>query len=311
MSQVSSPSSAVPVQPQGTAAEGARSAVAPAEAASGPSVDGDRVKQLNEALVEIHSRRLADLGTDESGLFKSYAKLVGDGSVVRKHELEVLELIGSELPAFEEYVVLRAGLGELALLLETAGLRTQACEANGRRFAALTASVDRLARTDVPDDRRLLTTCGFLPNAVRAHPALAVTVDFGYNVPLENDPEFQRRLRQFTGILFAPRSFMHYRQSEAEQQAGIDYLRALGFSDFTEFARLNLMFATLDTSAASVASPATVKAAPAPASSGGFGGFVERVMSLVPEAPPPAGTSTWVDRRIRQFDMKSAFGNRE
>lgn len=274
-------------------------------------MDGDQVRQLNEALVEIHSRRLADLGTDESGLFKSYARLVGDGSVVRKHELGVLELIGNELPAFEEYVVLRAGLGELALLLETAGLRTQACEANTRRFSALTASVDRLARTDVPDDRRLLTTCGFLPDAVRAHPALVVALDFGYNSPLENDPEFQRRLRQFTGILFAPRSFMHFRQSEAEQQDGIDYLRALGFSGFTEFPRLKLMFATLDTSAVPVAPAAAAKAVPPPASGGGFGGFVERVMSLVPESPPSGGTSTWVDRRIRQFDMKSAFGNRE
>jgi hypothetical protein len=35
-------------------------------------------------------------------------------------------------------------------------------------------------------------------------------------------------------------------------------------------------------------------------------------MSFVPEAAPqPVGASTWVDRRIRHFDMKSAFGNRE
>jgi len=269
-------------------------------------VDSDQVKQLNDALVEIHSRRLADLGTVESGLFDSYAKLVGGGSVVRKRELEILELIGNELPAFEEHVVLRAGLGEFALLLEAAGLLTQACEANGRRFTALTASVDRLARTDVPDDRRLLTTCWFLPDAVRAQPALLVALDFGYNAPIENDPEFQRRLGQFTGILFAPQLFIHFRQSEAEEQAGIDYLRSQGFSRFTEFPPLKLMFAARDAPAASDAQASAVRPASSP-----FEGFVERVMALVPESPPSAGASTWIDRRVRHFDMKSAFGNRE
>ncbi len=38
-----------------------------------------------------------------------------------------------------------------------------------------------------------------------------------------------------------------------------------------------------------------------------FDAFVDALISLVPKADAPAAGSTWIERGVRKFDMKSVF----
>jgi hypothetical protein len=42
-----------------------------------------------------------------------------------------------------------------------------------------------------------------------------------------------------------------------------------------------------------------------------FDTLLERLMALVPPAPSPSAGTTWIERRVRRFDLRSALGDEE
>lgn len=274
------------------------------------------VRKLDGALVEFHSRRLPELGVDGSGLFAHYASLLSQGGVLRADELHAFRLVREALPMYGGYTVLRAGLGELAFLLNGAGLRVTACDPNAARIEALKAGLDHLVALKLVDRETFGVASGFVPDRAEAQPLLGVATDFAFNLPLEQDPDFCRGLRQFDGLLINPRLFIRLRERPAEQHALSDFLQSLGFAETATFAAEQMIYFARSPGAQEPVSPerpsVSVQAAPAEgAADAAFDALVERVMALVPPATPPGAGSTWVERRVRRFDLRSTFGNDE
>lgn len=274
------------------------------------------VRKLDGALVELHGRRLSELGDDGSGLFAHYASLLSQGAILRADELHAFRLVREALPMYGGYAVLRAGLGELAFLLNGAGLRVTACDPNAARIAALKAGLDYLVALKLVDGETFGIASGFVPDRVEARPLLGVATDFAFNLPLEQDPDFCRGLRQFDGLLINPRLFIRLRERPGEQHAVNDFLQSLGFAETSRFVAEQMVYFARFPGAQEPVSPErpslSAQAAPAAgAAEAAFDALVERVMALVPPAPPPGAGSTWVERRVRRFDLRSTFGNDE
>lgn len=274
------------------------------------------VGEVNADLIAAHGKRRAELGVDGSGLFNHYSGLLDSGSFLRGNELNAFKLIRETLPAYAEYAVLRAGLGELAFLLERAGLRATACEPNAARFEALVAGVEHCKSSGLEERGRFRTVAAFLPDKALERPLLGVATDFVFNLQLEGDEAFRRGLRRLDGLLVSPRLFIRLRETPLEQRAVITFLRSLGFTEITEFPALHMVYVTRpagERAPSSDDAEAGSESASEPKSpeAAAFDTLVERVMSLVPPATQSNTGSTWVERRIREFDMKSAFGNDE
>lgn len=294
------------------------SATAAATSRAGPSPlhAAQLVRKLDGALVEFHRRRLSDLGVDGSGLFAHYEGLLSQGRVLRPDELHAFRLVREALPMYGGYAVLRAGLGELAFLFNGAGLRVTACDPNAARIAALKAGLDHLVALKLVDSETFSVASGFVPDRAEARPLLGVATDFAFNLPLEQDPDFCRGLRQFDGLLINPRLFIRLRERPAEQRALSDFLQSLGFAETATFAAEQMVYFARSPAAQEPVLPETPSVSTQAAHASGaaeaaFDALVEGVMALVRPAPPPGAGSTWVERRVRRFDLRSTFGNDE
>ena len=278
-----------------------------------PPSDEERwADEVNGTLIEVHTKRRSELGIDDSGLFAHYSMLIDRGAILRNYERSAFDLVWRSLPRFDEYAVLRAGLGELAFLLGRAGLRVTAYESNSRRHAALVAGHEELASRGLIDREKVKTSGSLLPTQVESGSILAVATDFAYNIDLERDEAFRRALRQIDALLFLPSLFIRARSSADEERAAMTFLRSLGFTEIVEYPKERMVFMARahgwrDREAAVAATDGPVTPVSS-AMQSAFDSLVERVISLVPPAPPASAGSTWVDRRVRQFDMKSAFG---
>ncbi|WP_395714128.1 hypothetical protein [Reyranella sp.] len=199
------------------------------------------IREIDRALIELHGSRLAKLGIDGSGLFGHYAALVATGAILRHNQIEAFKLVREVLPAYDEYVVLRAGLGELAFLLERAGLRVIACEPNVARNGALKAGLDAFATSTSERHGTVRIDNGFLPNRIDGQRSLAIATDFVFDLPPEADDVFCRGLLGLDSLLINPRLFIRLRESPSEQRAAIDFLCALGFAESAEFPQAGLV----------------------------------------------------------------------
>ena len=282
----------------------------------GPLHAAQLVRKVDAALVEFHGRRISELGVDGSGLFTHYAELLSQGAILRADEIQAFRLVCEAFPMYGGYAVLRAGLGELAFLLNGAGLRVTACDPNAARIEALKAGLDHLVALKLVDGETFGIASGFVPDRAEAQPLLGVATDFAFDLPLEQDPDFCRGLRQFDGLLINPRLFIRLRERPGEQRAVNDFLQSLGFAETTRFVAEQMVYFARAPGAQEPVSPErpslSVQAALAEgAADAAFDALVERVMALVPPAPPLGAGSTWVERRVRRFDLRSTFGNDE
>jgi hypothetical protein len=200
------------------------------------------ILDINTHLVELHTRRVAELGVAGSGLFDHYATLLANGVLLSDGDRQAFELI-QELPRFGEYAVLRAGLGELAFLLAAAGLRVVACEPNGARYEAMLAGLERLFSPATEEHARLRTVNAFLPDRVESRPLVAVATDFVFDRYLENDEALRAGFRKFDALLVNPRLFIYVRETPSEQAAALTFLNSLGFSETVELGGSELVLA--------------------------------------------------------------------
>ncbi|MDP1965606.1 MAG: hypothetical protein Q8K93_25785 [Reyranella sp.] len=291
-------------------------AVATSPAKLGPLHAAQLVRKVAAALVDLHRRRLSELGIDGSGLFAHYAGLLSQGDILRADEIQAFKLVREALPVYGGYAVLRAGLGELAFLINGAGLRVTACEPNGARVEALKAGLDHLVASKMVDGERFAIAPEFVPDRVDARPLLGVATDFVFDLPLEQDHAFCRGLRQFDGLLINPRLFIRLREQTSEQRAVTAFLQSLGFAEVKKFPTEQMVYYVRppDDQEQTSKGLSTISAEPAPQGAAGgteFDALVKRLMALVPPAPSPGTGTTWIERRVRKFDLRSAFGDDE
>lgn len=278
------------------------------------------VGAIDVALIELHGERRRTLGATASGLFSHYTALMERGAILQDDEITACRLVQQSLPAFSEYAVLRAGLGELAFLLNGIGLRVAACEPNEMRFEALQAGLDHLAAAQAVDRSTLRTAMGYFPDRIEARPALAIATVFVFDLPLEEDQAFCRGLRQFDALLVNPRLFIRVREQQSAQRAVTAFLQSLGFAPVDEFAEGRMIYFERSTAEwdkttrniqEAIAVPKEIERSHADpkASDENFTHVVARLMALVPPASPINSDTTWIDRRGQKSDLRSALGD--
>jgi hypothetical protein len=137
-------------------------------------------------------------------------------------------IVTDVLPPFEEYHVLRAGLGELAFVLASLGLTTRGYEANAARFEAMKAGLARLAADDPQITRGLTIHEAALPEIPAPNRILGLAHHLiGY--PPEQQDQVLARLAGYSALLINPAEFLFNRPSAEEQDELLAKLDALGF----------------------------------------------------------------------------------
>jgi hypothetical protein len=185
---------------------------------------------INQTLVALHARRLEALGPRDSGLFEHYSAMIAKGAVVGRRERATLEVIVRYLPRYDAVTVLRAGLGELALLIAAAGASVTAVEPHEGRRAALEAGRGALIEAGLisPRGLRLVGTIG---EATGKH---AKGLVVGLDATLARGPQdgaaWLEAMRGFDALLIDPRLFIWRRESPDERAEGVVAIEALGYA---------------------------------------------------------------------------------
>jgi hypothetical protein len=186
-------------------------------------------QRVDAELVALHRRRLAASGPTKSGLYSHYQAKVERGSVVESRERAVLDLVEAYLPSYDAYGVLRAGLGELALLLAASGRKVTAYEAEPNRRAAIEAGREHLEQIGLLASGALTVLTSITPES--ALPGSTLGIGLGVVQVLDESAAapLLERMRFFEALLIDLRAFLRIRETPADKAAAIVGLRAIGF----------------------------------------------------------------------------------
>ena len=191
--------------------------------------------RVNAELLALHRDRLDELGPRESGLEAHYVRLLEREALVGDHEKKSLRLIDNYLPSYDVYAVMRAGLGELALLLAASGRRVIAFEPDRRRRAAIEDGRARLETTGLAPAGALTVVGALTPQGDLPRRVLGVGLDVAH-VPSESAAApHLARMGAFEALLIELRLFLKRRESPVDQAFAAQALRSLGFDDCREF----------------------------------------------------------------------------
>jgi hypothetical protein len=211
--------------------------------------------RINAELIKLHSGRLAQLGLDESGLFAHYAARIERGVLVGPIEKAALEVVSTWLPPYDGFGVLRAGLGELALLLAASGRRVTAFEPNLRRRAALQAGQAHFLEIGLIGQGMIDIFAVHAPDTAPRGRILGV----GLDVVTVKDEAAARplmmRLTAFEGLLVDLRQLFRLREDSEERSAAAATLTELGFTLRKDFSVGALVWMGKPTAAALTDAP--------------------------------------------------------
>ncbi len=186
--------------------------------------------QVNASLLDLHRDRLLLLGRDESGLYAHYERLIDRGELVGQREISLFEIASAYLPAYEAYSVLRAGLGEAALLFAASGRRVTAHEPDRRRRVALEAGAARLAQCGLLAPHRLTVS----PLPCPAENLGKCTLGLGLDAVMARDEtgadSLLKRMAVFEALLVSLRTFVSRNGSIDDQLRVASRLSELGLA---------------------------------------------------------------------------------
>jgi hypothetical protein len=186
-------------------------------------------ERLNAELMELHRGRLAAMGVTASGLGPHYEAALQRESLVGARELGALELISSYLPPYDAYAVMRAGLGELALLLAASGHKTIAYEPYPTRRQAIEAGRAYLVAAGLVAPGALTIIPGLTPGGPLEGKVLGVGLDVAHVATEADAAPHYARLAGFEALLINPRSFLRRRLNQEEVELAAEKLYSLGF----------------------------------------------------------------------------------
>jgi predicted RNA methylase len=191
--------------------------------------------RVDAALVGLHRERLASLGAEQSGLFHHYKVLVERGRLIGFRERGVVDLIERRLPAYQRYCVLRAGLGELALLLAASGRKVVACEPDEARVQAIEAGRAHLAALGLLVRDALEIHRGLGPPQGLERPSLGIGLGVLHVLDEAAAAPLTPPMALVDDLLIDLRLFLRLREDPAEREAVAGDLKALGFERRAEF----------------------------------------------------------------------------
>ena len=202
----------------------------PSEAPRASRVARDRLADhLNGELTPLHRARLADLGSRDSGLYAHYQRLVEASNLIGVRERATFELVDAYLPAYDAYAVMRAGLGELALLLAASGRSVIAFEPNLNRAAAIDAGRLHLEQAGILTVGALSLVATLTPEEPFGRRVLGLGLDVAQVADEAAAAPHLQRVRAFDALLIDPRIFLRLRDDPADQAALALALEAIGF----------------------------------------------------------------------------------
>ncbi|MGI9169887.1 MAG: hypothetical protein ACR2FH_06885, partial [Caulobacteraceae bacterium] len=185
--------------------------------------------RLNETLLALHERRLAELGLEASGLYAHYAAALGRKALIGPRERLAFGLVEGYLPPYPAYGVMRAGLGELALLLAASGRPAIAFEPNAHRRAAIEAGARRLEDLGLLAPGLLTTLDVLTPEGPFDRRVLGIGLDVAHASTEASAAPHLENARAFDALLIDLRLFIRLREAASDQMALAESLRAMGF----------------------------------------------------------------------------------
>ena len=192
-------------------------------------------REVNAALVELHAERLAEFGVRDSGLFDHYARIVAGGQLVGARERQAAMIIETYLAEHDGHAVLRAGLGELALLIAARGRPALALEPHPLRRQAIEVGARRLAAQGLIRSDRLRIEGLLVPAAPPEGRVLGIALGAAQVAELEQTAPFWPAIGRFASLLIERRTFLTLRDT-AERLADLDAnLRRLAFTRRRDF----------------------------------------------------------------------------
>lgn len=203
-----------------------------------PSLARSRLaERVNAELLTLHRDRLADLGLEGSGLGVHYQGVVERGTLAGIREVRAVDLIAAHLPAYDAYAIMRAGLGELALLIAANGRHAIAYEPHLARRAAIEAGKERLEAEGLVAPGLLTIVATLTPEGPLTGRVLGVGLDVvQVQTEAAAEPHFER-LANFEAMLIDLPSFLRKRTSPEDQSVAVEYLHALGFIRRHDYSR--------------------------------------------------------------------------
>lgn len=185
--------------------------------------------KLNAALLPLHRERLARLGLEGSGLYSHYENVIGRGSLIGAKEINVADVVLRSLPHFKHYHVLRAGLGELGLLLAALGRSVAAFEPNAQRRAAIGDGATCLSELGLLDLPAIEVKTGVVAERA-SDDTLAIATELIFTLSDDGERSLLDLIAHYDAVLIAPAQFLRRRKSANDQEAAIEQLRERGFS---------------------------------------------------------------------------------
>lgn len=185
--------------------------------------------RVNDWLLEVHRKRQA-MGINESGLYPHYKRLLDQNLIVGTEVGQLAEVVANKLPPFDEYHVLRAGLGEIAFVLSSLGLTTVGFDPDRRRFEAMRAALEVLGDNDPQIAQRMRVDHAGIPVVPKQRSVLGLAIHLiGYSPDQEDEALTQ--LAQYDALIIRPEIFLFNRGPGKEQEHLTAKLRVLGFSE--------------------------------------------------------------------------------
>jgi hypothetical protein len=210
-------------------------AVYPVPEAPAPPTATGSAERLNAALIDLHRRRLAEMGTAASGLYAQYEQLLDRNLLIGPRDRAALALIDHYLPEYDSYAVMRAGLGEVAFLLAASGRHVVAHQPNSNRRKAIEAGLTHLQKLGLIETGMMSVSPELTPAAPAAGRVLGVGLDTSeFRDDAVAAPHLERAAK-FTDLLIDPRLFLRLREGRAEQDDLLEALAERGFGVRREY----------------------------------------------------------------------------
>ena len=207
----------------------------PAPEVAAPTNASRVAERINVELVNLHSRRLAEIGPSAGGLYTHYEQLLERNALVGPRDRAALALIDCHLPEYDSYEVMRAGLGEVAFLLAATGRRVVAHEPNTNRRSAIEAGLAHLETVGLIRPGVMSVSSELTPVPRPVGRVLGVGMDASeFRDDAAAAPHLDRAA-MFTDLLIDPRLFLRLREGWAEQDRLLQTLADRGFRERREF----------------------------------------------------------------------------
>ncbi len=209
-----------------------------------PEYFSDLADRVNAGLNAVHAPRLAEMGTNESGLGAHYERLLEQGQIYGAREQMIAAFLLDRLPQFDRYVIMQAGLGQLALALAMSGKEVRAYDVHLSRFTATTASVDGFEQQGLIERRAVAPRPGLLGPTAVSGKTIAVALETVLHFDLEQEDEALAKLCEFDALLIEPRVFLRMRSEASEREEILAKLEGLGFKAVNRVRTSNFVFLT-------------------------------------------------------------------